>query len=365
MELKSTKKEIVEQLSENQNVCLPLDVRRKIDESTISTRDLEDAGIPAEIIPHIFSYDEPNLESKQHTNPTQIREQGILEVYFWGLRTSGKTCALAGILKTIQNDGHFQSASNCYNEEYLQSLKDRIVHNDNLAYLPNRSPAGDISYMNFNLIREYSTTTKNWLRQEKIKQGITTKKVAFIDLSGELILDIVENKEKGNKTHEESINTLKILLNNSYNRKIHFFFVDYDNENKNLNQVSKLEQLIAIFKQQKYFDKTDFIYIVITKSDTFKDKDGNPIHKNKRREFAKNFFQNQCKTLRTNILEICKTGKGVNMNRQGQVDLDNYILDFSMGDVYFKRLCKFDASSAKEIESILFSKVNSTDELYG
>lgn len=367
MALKDTRKEILAQITDNQNVCIPKEIKEKLEKGIVYIRDLEDAGIPEDIIPHIFTYSEPGLESTQHTNPEQIKEQGILEAYFWGWKTSGKTCALAGILKTIQNEGHFKSASNCYNEEYLQSLKDKIVHNDHIAYFPNRTPGGEISYMNFNLIRENFIKRKNIFGKEKIKQKIATRKVAFIDLSGELIKYIVENKERSENSGIDSINTLKKLLNNSYNRKIHFFFVDYDNENKAVNQVSKLEQLMTIFRDVRYFDKTDFIYIVITKSDTFKDKEGNPIPKNKRRDFAKDFFNNKCRGLRTNIIDICtnKSGKGINMDRQGIVDLNKYILDFSMGEVYFQRLCKFDASSAKEIEQILFSKVNSTDELYG
>lgn|GEM_PF-6976533 len=361
-----TKKEILDNFEKNDyNFCLPIDIRGSIDGKTISTKELENNGIPEEIIPHIFSYSEPDLESKQHINPKEIREQGILEVYFWGLSTSGKTCALAGILKTIQNDGYFGSAKNCYNEEYLQSLKDKIIHNDNIAYFPGRSPATDISYMNFDLKRENSEKRKNIWGKEKMTSKITTRKIAFIDLTGELIKNIVENKERSENTNQVSIYTLKTLLNSSSNRKIHFFFVDYNNENKNLNQVSKLEQLIAIFKKEKYFDKTDFIYIVITKSDTFRDKTGFPILKNKRRDFAKVFFNEKCKTLRTNIIDICKSGKGINMDRQGNVNLDNFILDFSMGEVYFERICKFDATSAKEIIKILFDKVNSTDDLYG
>ena len=362
-----TKSVIIDNFSENKyNFCLPIDMRISVDDGIISLKELEENGIPEDIISHIFTYSEPDLESKQHINPGEIKERGVLEVYFWGLRSSGKTCALAGILKNIENEGHFQSASYCYNEEYLQSLKDNIIHDDHIAYLPNRSRAGDISYMNFNLIKEYRKEKKAVFSKKIVtKRKFVTRRVAFIDLSGELIQNIVENKERNENTNKESISALKTLLDNSSNRKIHFFFVDYDNENLNLNQISKLEQLIAIFKQEKYFDKTDFIYIAITKSDTFKDRDKKPISKNKRREFAKDFFNNRCKTLRTNILEICHSGKGINMDRQGNVNLDNYILDFSLGEVYFQRLCKFDSTSAKEIESILFSKINPTDEVFG
>ena len=366
MALKDTRKEILEQIEDNQNVCAPKEIKEKLEKNILSIRDLENNGIPEDIIPHIFMYSEPTLESG-HSNPGQIKEKGILEVYFWGWRTSGKTCALAGILKTIQNEGHFHSANYCYNEEYLQNLKDKIIHSDSIAYFPTRTPGGEISYMNFNLLKEYFINTKNIFGKEKIKQRIAERKIAFIDLSGELIRYIIENKERNEKTGIDSINTLKLLLNNSSNRKIHFFFVDYDSEHKNVNQVSKLEQLMTIFRQERYFDKTDFIYVVITKSDTFQDKKGDKIPKNKRRDFAKDFFNNKCGTLKTNIIAICKSksGKGINMDRQGNVDLDKYILDFSMGEVYFQRLCRFDAASSKEIEQILFNKVNSTDELYG
>jgi hypothetical protein len=358
--LKSTKEELLEQLANNHNACLPIDIKYRIDENVVTPRDLENIGIPEDIIPHISLYSEPDLVSKQNENPGRIKES-CLEVYFWGVAASGKTCALAGILKTIQKDGYFSSADNCYNEYYLQSLKDNIIKDNGVAYFPEQyTNPNVIRYMNFNLIQEIQRETTSFWKKEKIyKTEIQTRKIAFIDLAGELIRNIVENDTRREKTNEDTIRTLKTLLNNAHNRKIHFFFIDYDRNNDALNQQSYLEKLIAIFRKEKYFDKTDFIYIVITKSDLF------PCLPIQRREFAKSLFNKKYKTLITNLMFICCSGKGINMNKDGKVLLDNYILDFSMGDVYFKRLCKFNPDSAREIISILLSKVNPTDKLYG
>jgi hypothetical protein len=372
MELKNlSKKEILEIIESNPNACIPYDVKQVLG-ATISERDLEDVGIPTEIIPHIATYYPPDLDSKTSKNPDKIKESGILEVYFWGLATSGKTCALAGLLKTIWNDGHFQSSSQCYNEEYLQSLMNNIISDKNIAYFPNRTVSENIRYMNFNFKTVEEKEVKKWswgqFKYMTIKEKqIENRKIAFIDLSGELIRDIYNNDIKKENTNIATINALKTLLHNGNNRKIHFFFIDYDEHTKEKNQEAKLEKLMAVFKREKYFDKTDYIYIVITKSDMFKTADGTPCPANKRKAFAIDYFNQKCGSLPTNIYDICtdKRGKGINYNKEMEVVLNDFILDFSMGDVYFKHLCKFNPASAKEIIKILKEKVNITDELYG
>jgi hypothetical protein len=367
-----TKKELLEQLSNNQNLCTPRDICKKIDEGVVTECDLEDAGIPAEIIPHIFSYSPPDLDSKTSKNPDKIKDSGILEVYFWGLATSGKTCALAGILRTIWNDKHFQSSSQCYNEAYLQSLMNNVISDKNIAYFPCRTITENIRYMNFNFktMEENEVEKWSWGKFKYItvkEKQIENRKIAFIDLSGDLIRSIYHNEIKKESSNFATINTLKTLLHNDNNRKIHFFFIDYDEHTKEMNQEAKLEKLMAIFKREKYFDKTDYIYVVITKSDLFKKNDGLPCAANQRKTFAINYFNEKCGSLPTNLYDICtdKRGKGINYNKDRKVVLDDFILDFSMGDVYFKYLCKFNPASAKEIIKILKEKVNTTDKTYG
>jgi hypothetical protein len=367
--LKLTRKELLEQLSINRNVCIPKDIKERIDQKVISERDLEDVGIPKDIIPHISTYKVPILEFGEEENLDNIKEKGLLEVYFWGVRSSGKTCALAAILHSIQNKGiknvGFESAKNSYNDAYLRSIKDEIIKSNGIAYFPSRTPDNKIKYMTFNLLKYVENQREKFWSKEYVKvQEIFKRRIAFIDLSGELIQNIVDNdinKEKINEETIKTIKTLKKLLNNSNNRKIHFFFIDYERDEDTLNQTSYLERLISIFKKEKYFDKTEFIYIVITKSDMFR-RNGNDIPKNQRRNFAKELFDNN--NLKLNIIDVCKSGKGINMENR-KVVLDDKILDFSMGEVYFQRICKFNPDSAKEIINILLHRINATDELYG
>lgn len=366
----TNKKDIVNAISENQNVAIPIDIRQKFEEGKISKQDLEDAGIPDDIIPHIFSYSAPDIESIQDTNPAEIKESGILEAYFWGLATSGKTCALAGILHSIQNKGikgvAFESADIPYNDAYLASLKDKIIKSNGIAYFPERTPDEKIKYMSFKLLQEVEKKKRNLFSKDYVSiQETQKRKIAFIDLSGEMIRNIVDNDIRNERKNIDAISILKKLLNNGNNRKIHFFFIDYDHDNDKLNQISYLERLISIFNKEKYFTKTDFIYIAITKSDLFC-RNGNSIPKNQRREFARRLFLDNYYNLKLNLLSVCtdRRNGGINMDKAGQVILDNYILDYSMGDVYFNRICKFNPESAREIIKILVQKINSTDDFY-
>ena len=311
----------------------------------------------AELVKAIKKFKQPMLEedSSKVITPKKINDY-CAEIYFWGLPTAGKTWALAGILNTINSVGYFRPHKDqkvIIHEEYLNGLLGLIHNGKPINYLPEKTTNTTIRYMNFKLLKNNEE-----------------RKVAFIDLSGEVVIAIAKKKHTGFKVE---IDLLESLLNNK-NRKIHFFFIDFtrkDELDNNGQQNIHFTNLCTVFDSKKYFEtNTDFIYIVITKADMIDDNEN--IRKNNAIKYLKKNYP----SFRNNIGKICQDNeinngdeyecpikKGNNNKCPSNCKddcypfLDNYTLDFSMGEVLFKRMCRFNNASSLKIVDILQKNV--------
>lgn len=258
---------------------------------------------------------------------------GYTDVFFWGIPSSGKTCALAAILSTIKKDYTMEApdTKKKFGAPYRDSLV-KIFRND-IGGLPERTNVDRTQYMPFLFYK----------RGEKNK-----RKISFFELSGEMFKQFYD-EVNGTETVDESIKdeiersfaALKLLLN-SNNQKIHFFFIDYNQEvqHTDSNQSKYLEAAATYFRDRGniFKKKTDAVYVVITKSDEIKEE--NKI------EHAKIFLQKNF----GNFMEVLK-----NQCKSSSVSFDVKL--FSIGDVYFKRICKIDRSYSNDIIQGLLKRV--------
>jgi hypothetical protein len=297
-----------------------------------------------EIVEAIKNYAVPKLEYNVNDVPYKIKDY-CTEIYFWGLPTAGKTWALAGILETINSDCHYNPNTDCISSEYLNGLLQIINNNKPINYLPSKTSNDTIRYMNFGL------SNCNEIR-----------KVAFIDLSGELVKAIAnENVTRNDPELLEKRLLLENLLKNK-NKKIHFFFIDYrHDDDKGGKQNVHFSNLCAIFNSKGYFEKnTDFIYIVITKADMIED-----CPESQRRNRAVQYFNKYYGSFRNDLGRICQKYEingGDGFEKGDYSFLDDYILDFSMGEVLFLRMCRFNKKSSRKIVDILLEKVQKERE---
>jgi hypothetical protein len=285
----------------------------------------------------IKSYKEPPLrfnDIPQHENDVP---EGYTDVFFWGIPSSGKTCALAAILSTIKKDFSME-APDCekkFGATYRDSLVG-IFHKD-CGYLPGRTNRDRTQYMPFLFYK----------RGENNK-----RKISFFELSGEVFkhfYEVAYNTKINNNDNrieiEESFKTLALLLN-SNNQKIHFFFLDYNQETKhtkddnNLMQSDYLEAAATYFRDNKDIFKThtDAVYVIVTKSDEIKD--------NNKVEKAKEFLDDNFGSFMDVLKNQCK--------RNG---VEFKVKLFSIGDVYFKKICKIDRSYSIAIINDLLERV--------
>jgi len=301
---------------------------------------LLNCGIPESAIDNLSNIQSPDLHIGQ--TPTSI-PSGYTEVYFWGGTGSGKTCALGAILQMAHKKGYLDIATgNGY--QYAFELKN-IFSDDDIAndYLPGPSPVETTQYLPFTLTKPGEKTSRS---------------VSLIELSGEIFkCFFYENagKKLPTQSHVDSFKSLNNFLS-SNNRKIHFFFIDYDRENKpdGINRLTQSDYLAAAstyFKNNKVFDKsTDAIYVILTKSDLLRDEKGNKVHKPDRVKYAKSYLREG------NYSAFVNTQKAI--CRKYDINGGKLTVEpFSLGEVYFQQICNFDGSSASAIVDILMDRI--------
>lgn len=310
------------------------DVQNYISQGQFTWEDLNDR-FPREVLERLKNYNPFFIETMGRM-PIEI-EDGYTEVYFWGIPSSGKTCALAAILSTACEKGLIQQEAGT-GFGYMTDLMN--IFSSPVGMLPESGTRFDeTQYLPFSLNKK-----------EKEKGS---RKIALIELSGEIFecFDTV-NSSRLFRTpdHQRTFNVLSKYLKGP-NRKIHFFFIDYSDDGslneKGRTQLNYLNAASLYFKNNKIFENsTDAIYIVTTKSDYM-------THGN-RTMIAKDY-------LNTNFLQFVTGLKGI-CKKYSINNGELTVLPFSLGEVYFQRICRKDETSSVQILNILIDRAPVTKE---
>ena len=317
----------------NIDVCVLSDILKK--------RGYDKRGID---IKKIRDYKEPELKFDGIPQSESEVPEGYTDVFFWGIPSSGKTCALSAIFSTIKKD-YTMAAPDC-DIKFGSAYRDCLINifRTDCGYLPGRTSIDKTQYIPF-LFND---------KGEKNK-----RKISFFELSGEVFryfyevannTKIIPNAER--EDIEKSFRTLDLLLK-SNNQKIHFFFIDYDEETLDtldkygLTQSNYLEAVATYFRDAKdkngkpvdiFKKKTDSVYVVITKSDGIKGGD--------RVRVAKSFLDEKFGSFMRELIYQCEKH-----SVQFKVKL------FSIGDVVFKKICIINRDYSHDIIKTLLDRV--------
>lgn len=266
---------------------------------------------------------------------------GYTDVFFWGLPSSGKTCALAALMYTMNKKYAFADADipKSYGVAYRNSLVN--VFNNELAYLPPANPVDKTQYMPFEL------------NNRNASDGF--RKISFFELSGEIIHYIYDLQTGTNRYQGEALaqvqrawKSLNLVLN-SPNNKLHVFFIDYEKSDKNAitTQEQYLSAAANYFNNKlNIFEKhTHGIYLIITKADRIPGE-------NKIRD-AKEYLQNNF----NNFYEIMKL-----RSKKGEIAFKVKL--FSIGDVYFKGICRLSTYYTENLIDSLMSRIIPENESF-
>lgn len=319
---------ILDKIEKNSNQYRQTQIQAFLANGTLTEADLIDRGIPHQVI-DLINQTSTNFELGE--SPDFI-PSGYTEVYFWGVPGSGKTCVLSAILSKAEREGNLEIATGPgYN--YMYQLKN--IFSDNYAVLPNPTHFEKTQYLPF-AIRETSKKSRS---------------ISLIELSGEIFecfyFDNARLPQKSLR-HQETFDSLLNHLK-SDNRKMHFFFIDYqignNNDDSGLKQIDYLDAAATYFKNNKIFSKTtDAIYVVLTKSDLMNRPKEEWVEGAIEHLKSNNFI-----SFTNSLKAICEQ----NSINAGKLTVE----PFSIGDVHFRKFCSFDDASAGRILEILNERI--------
>lgn len=290
------------------------------------------------------SWNMPQKNLSMGHTPMEI-PAGSTEVYFWGVPSSGKTCAMAAILSMANQFGYFEPREG-EGLGYMTELSTAFTSEPGFdaVALPERSPVESTQYLPLTL----NETVGNEIREHKL---------SLVEISGEIFECFayeLQGKPFKTEKHKETYEQLKSYLMDKKNPKYHFFILD-SQPAMNSNQVAYLQQAALFFKSREIFDETtQGISLIVTKSDVLSpDRD-------KWVECATQSAQKHFGSLVTSLKRI--VGPPAN-GGLGLSDGKLKVIPLSIGEVFFKSLCIFDPEPARVLIDLLieYAKVGESN----
>lgn len=328
-----TMDDVLDVIREDHNILSSAACSTILQRGIISRYDLRQCGIEDDFINKMMQNE--TSQSFEAPQPLYSIDSQCTEIYFWGIPSSGKTCALGGILSMAKSGTVARSMlpdNTCQGFGYMNRLSSLFVEGK-ICRLPGGTPVTSTYEMRFEL-------QDNEMRIHPI---------ACMDMAGELFTCLF-NADAGEQLREDqqqALNTLdNILLNNrSSNRKIHFFVIEYGAEDRKYNDLPQAEYLnsaaMHLAAKGVFRDQTDAIYILITKTD--KAKCGGSMEQHLKEYMAKNYLG-----FFNNMKRICED----NEINGGQVN----IMPFSIGEVCFKDYCRFNGEASSRMVNLLLQR---------
>lgn len=328
---KITKNDFLVKLSDDHNLLSSGVVKRLINQGIILTSDLLNLGIEKAFIQRMFKGDSA-ITFRTPEKLDRIHKQST-EIYFWGIPSSGKSCALGAILSVAASGRIAKSMDPDTSSQgygYMTKLID-LFQNGEIGTLLEGTPVDSFYEMGFDLVD----------KENRIHP------ITCIDMAGEL-MRCMYKENAGDPMSDSDIEMLdtmtKVLIDNrSTNRKMHVFVIEYgaeDRKYEGLPQKVYLEGAVSYIKDTGIFKKdTDAIYIMITKAD--KAKNNSP-------SFFNQYINDKYLGFFNGLEQICKD----NEINKGHVEK----LAFSLGDVCFQNFCKFDARPAENVVNLILQR---------
>lgn len=298
--------------------------------------DFSSTGIDKDFIAHMMSNVTPQRFSKPEPID-RITKTHCTEVYFWGIPSSGKSCALGAILSAAKNGRtakSMQQDPDCQGYGYMTRLSNLFRSNSSVGTLPEGTAISSTYEMGF------------ILEDENGKEHPIT----CIDLAGELVRCMYKQDagEPLTTEQEQVLKTLTDILidNRTDNRKIHYFVIEYgaeDREYEGLPQQDYLAAAVAYIQRTGIFKKdTDGLYLLITKVDKAKAV-GEEL-----REILKKYISDNYQGFYNGLKKICKD----NEINGGKVEIQ----PFTLGTVCFQSYCKYKEDTAAAVVRTLLNR---------
>lgn len=330
--------EFITKLRNNPN-AYPVETIRRMIESNY--------GNDYNVLQQVF--DDTRVEAiKKYETPAPLptveyseSQNGYVEVYFWGLRGTGKTCTIGSVIGYLTDNDRVIIDPTSNGQDYIIRLQQ-------LFSLVTEDPNG--------IVRLPGSTDTRTLPVIPIRIEDSKNKwhyTSIIDVAGENFNGIYK-KNSGccsTRLDNSAVTNLTKCLNGKKNYKIHFFIIEYGEDSKTdgIYNSKIMDQLITYFDGKELFGNRSLgMFVLFTKCDKIN------ILKNANAETKENMRSDAIK-------EFCKQNKFVGqlikhikkIAKERRCTFDE--IGFSIGDVFARDLCNADYSDAAKIVNIIES----------
>lgn len=315
--------DLIEKLKVHPNLLSAGILRELEDRGRLRKSDLREV-YDLELI-KVYNRDESPVQFA-FAEPINELQEPFSEIYFWGIPSSGKTCALGALLSTLDtvydedcNWSAVQPLNQCQGFAYLNQLKTLFRGQDRYFVLPQSTPSGSIYEMSYHI---------------NSKDRKKTYPISFIDLAGELFraMYLSDIRVPLSSQLEEGLQVLRnVFANNTKhsNRKVHFFVLEYGGHARlydGLPQEVYLQSAMNWLENLGVFNQgTDAIYLLITKCD----KLGNANMQSGLKSYLESEYGGFYRSLKMICEKYQINGKQLE------------VFPFSIGEVYMQSYCKF------------------------
>lgn len=336
-----TKEALIVMLRDDHNLFDADTIEMCLDRGVLTKDELtRDCGIDPQFLSMLGHVPEDVLP--REGSITQL-PQNTTQFFFWGIPSSGKTCAAGVILRAIQERKvvpHVTIDEHCQGYEY-QEILSRIFSGDgHYCILPGRT----LVDTNFAI----QMTLEDWDHRDH--------PITLIDMAGELFCSILWQKSGDfNKITEKHLKAQgefeKIFMaEGADHQKFHVFVIEYgaeDKKHKGFNQDTYMEYGLQYLDQTHVLrDATEGVYVLITKTDQARRnlREGEDLNIHLAR-YMKTYYPNFLGLLDKYCrdYELCG-GKAPDP------------IPFDIGEVCFNNYCKVSTSRANDMVKIMLAR---------
>ncbi len=325
---KITTNDIIEMLREDHNIFSATVVQNLLEEGFLEYGDLMSVGIDQDFLRNLAN--DVRTRSFPAPEPLEKINKVSTEVYFWGIPSSGKSCALGAILSVAGNGLVARSMSqdpDCQGYGYMRRLAALFNEDGQVSTLPPSTSIFSTYEMGFDLEDQ----------EGKIHP------ITCVDLAGELVRIMYKSdaNEPLNDDENDALDTLtRVLIDNrSTNQKMHFFVIEYNADDRlyeGLPQNVYLDSALRYIQRTGIFkNDTDAIYIMITKVDKVNPQQGSV------KDVLRDYISSKYLGFYNGLEKICRDYEINN----GRVE----VIPFSLGEICFQTYCRFNDRRASAV----------------
>jgi hypothetical protein len=250
------------------------DVQMGLNRKIITRGDLYQQGCTDDLIDRLESFETDKVVKWPPLNELPALRKKATDVFFLGMRGSGKSTMLASFFSYTDTIGVLRNVpDNSFGNKY----KNQLTLGMAAGHLPESTPSEFINFVPVDLKYE----------DKKIVQPAN-----FLDMAGERIKAVAEGGITEFQGYKDYLD--------SENGKILIFVINYFAENrvKILDQNQHLQETLALLKKFNILRRTDAIYLILTKADLFPETN--------KQKFCDEYLSKHYR----NFLQACKEAKG-------------------------------------------------------